>query len=56
MIPCNDAIKAADIERIATCVNRAWAEVAGRRRGMGVPSIPSSATNSVDRPATEQTA
>jgi perosamine synthetase len=48
VIPCNHAIKAADIERIATCVNRAWAQVCGHRRGMGVPSVRSNATNSVD--------
>jgi len=34
VIPCNHAIKATDIERIATCVNRAWAEIADRRRGV----------------------
>ena len=45
VIPCNHAIKAADVEWIATCVNRAWAEAAGRRRSIGVPSIRSSDTN-----------
>jgi perosamine synthetase len=44
VIPCNYAIKAADVERIATCVNSAWAEVSGRQRGIGVPSVHNSAT------------
>jgi perosamine synthetase len=44
VIPCNYAIKAADVERIATCVNRAWAEVSGRQRGIGVPSVHNGAT------------
>jgi perosamine synthetase len=47
IIPCNYAINAADIERIATCVNRAWAEVGDRRRGMGVLSVLSSATDNL---------
>ena len=36
VIPCNYAIKAADLERIATSVNRAWAEVS-HARCMNVP-------------------
>ncbi len=44
VIPCNHAVKATDVERIAACVNRGWAEVSGRPRGTGVPSIDSSAT------------
>lgn len=43
VIPCNHALTAADAERIATCVNRAWAEV-DRRPDMAVSSIPSSAS------------
>jgi len=43
VIPCNYAVKTAELQRIATCVNRAWAEVAGSRRGVGVPSIPAGA-------------
>ena len=35
VIPCNYALKAADIERIANCVNRAWADVGGRPTGHG---------------------
>ena len=38
VIPCNHAVKAADVERIAACVNRAWAEVSSRPRGTVVPS------------------
>jgi perosamine synthetase len=45
VIPCNHAIQATDVERIATCVNRAWAEVAHRRPGIGVPSISTSAAD-----------
>jgi perosamine synthetase len=45
VIPCNHTLKAADIERIATCVNRAWAEVGGCRRRVGVPSIRGGATS-----------
>lgn len=44
VIPCNHAINAAEVKRIAMCVNRAWAEVAHRRRGIGLPSIPTSAS------------
>jgi perosamine synthetase len=36
VIPCNYALRVADVERIATCVNRAWSEVAVRRQGMGL--------------------
>ena len=54
VIPCNHALRAADVERIATCVNRAWAEVAGRRQGMGVPSIPGSAIDAVHRADTSE--
>lgn len=32
VIPCNYALADTDVERIAKCVNRAWAEVGGRRR------------------------
>jgi dTDP-4-amino-4,6-dideoxygalactose transaminase len=42
VIPCNYALKASEVERISTCVNRAWSEVAGRGRG----AILSSAANS----------
>ncbi len=44
VIPCNHAVKAPDVERIAACVNRAWAEVSDRPRGTVVPSIHSNAT------------
>jgi perosamine synthetase len=30
VIPCHHGLKAADVERVSTCVNRAWAEVSGR--------------------------
>lgn len=39
VIPCNYALQAADVERIAECVSRAWAEIADRGRGIDVPSI-----------------
>jgi perosamine synthetase len=39
VIPCNHALRAADIDRITTCVNHAWAEAAGHRRSMVVPSM-----------------
>ena len=38
VIPCNHALRVADVERIATCVNRAWSEVADRRQGVGLRS------------------
>jgi perosamine synthetase len=41
VIPCNHAIRATDIERIANCVNRAWAEIVDRR-GVGERRVPSS--------------
>lgn len=56
VIPCNYAIKAADIERITSCVNRAWAAVAVRRKGVGAPSNRAIAANSVDSAASERTA
>jgi perosamine synthetase len=43
VIPCNYALKTAEVERISACVNRIWAEVAGRQPGMSIPSIPASA-------------
>jgi perosamine synthetase len=43
VIPCNHALTAADTERIATYVNRAWAEI-DHRRGMAVSSMDRSAT------------
>lgn len=42
VIPCSYALKAADLERIATSVNQAWAEVGDRRQGVRVPSIAAS--------------
>jgi dTDP-4-amino-4,6-dideoxygalactose transaminase len=44
VIPCNHDINAAGIERIVTSVNRAWAEVGGRGRSLGVASVDGSAT------------
>lgn len=44
VIPCNYALKTADVERIANSVNRAWAEIANRGRGISVPSISTSTT------------
>lgn len=44
VIPCNYALKAAEVERIASCVNRAWAEVGSRRRSLGARSTLSAAT------------
>jgi perosamine synthetase len=38
VIPCNHALKAADVERIAASVNRAWSQVVGRRSGARAPS------------------
>jgi perosamine synthetase len=49
VIPCNHALKAGDVERITTCVNRAWAEIGGRRQRMGVPYVVANATDSGDR-------
>ncbi len=43
VIPCNYVLKTAEVERISTSVNRTWAEVAGRQRGVSMPSIPASA-------------
>ncbi len=57
VIPCHHALSAADVERIASCVKQAWAEVGGRGRGMGGPSNYIGAANScVDNPATERIA
>lgn len=40
VIPCNYALKATHVERITSCVNRAWADVGpARRGGVGVRSI-----------------
>lgn len=36
VIPCNYALKAADVGRITTCVNRAWAEVGAPRPSRAV--------------------
>lgn len=44
VIPCNHAVKVADVERIAACVNRAWAEISGRGRGTGAALVHSGAT------------
>ncbi len=38
VIPCNYALRATDLERIATCINQAWAEIGGRQ-GVRVPSV-----------------
>jgi len=43
-IPCNHAVGASEVERIASCINHAWAEVCGRARDLCAPSIHSSAT------------
>lgn len=34
VIPCNHALRRADVEWIASCVNLAWAQVCDRRRGV----------------------
>ena len=54
VIPCNHALKAADVERTATCVNRAWSRVGGPRPGTRVPSIPGDETNIADKTVTER--
>ena len=38
MIPCHHRLKAADVERVAACANRAWAEIGTRQLGAVVPS------------------
>jgi hypothetical protein len=43
VIPCNYALKTADVERISASVNRNWAEVVGRERSVSTPSIPAGA-------------
>jgi dTDP-4-amino-4,6-dideoxygalactose transaminase len=55
VIPCNHALKPADVERIATCVNGAWSQVGGRRPGRRVPPIHTE-SNTLDSPAAEHTA
>jgi len=42
VIPCNYALKTAEVERISASVNRIWAEVAGRQRGVSMPYTPGS--------------
>jgi perosamine synthetase len=39
VIPCHHALKPADLERTAFCVNRAWAGISGRREALGMSSI-----------------
>jgi perosamine synthetase len=39
VIPCNYELSATDLERIATSVTQAWAEVRGRSKGSRVPAI-----------------
>jgi len=46
VIPCHHALEAADVERIATCVNRAWSKIGSR------PFVPAE-TDIVDRRAPE---
>ena len=38
VIPCNYALTTQDVERISNCVNRTWAEVAGREREASLSS------------------
>lgn len=38
VIPCNYALRTADLQRIAISINQAWAEIGGRQ-GVRVPSI-----------------
>ena len=45
VIPVNHTLKAAEVERIATCVNRAWSQA----------SIRGAETHTIDRTATERT-
>lgn len=57
VIPCNYGLETTEVERISTCVNRAWAEVAGRGRGVSVPSIlarPFTAASNVESVAEPQ--
>jgi len=50
VIPCNYALKAGDVERIVTCVNRAWADVSPvRMGGMSEQSICSRSVASPSR-------
>jgi dTDP-4-amino-4,6-dideoxygalactose transaminase len=44
VIPCNYAVKTADVERIAKCVNHVWAEIASRRHTVCASVIHSGAT------------
>jgi perosamine synthetase len=44
VIPCNYALKTAEVERISASVNRIWAEVACREPDLSMPSIPANAT------------
>jgi len=41
VIPCNYALGTAEVERISTCVSRAWAEIAGPEVTVNMPSNPS---------------
>jgi perosamine synthetase len=45
VIPCNHALKAADVERITKCVNLAWAGVGDRQQSVAVPSLPANAAD-----------
>lgn len=41
VIPCNHALRAADVERVADCVNRAWTKIGPRSPAAAVSSVPS---------------
>jgi perosamine synthetase len=43
VIPCNYGLKAADVKRISTSVNRVWAQVRNHEGRLSMPSIPASA-------------
>jgi perosamine synthetase len=56
VIPCHHALKPADVERIATSVNRAWSQVSGPRQGTRIRSIRGIEATAVGNSATERTA
>ena len=46
VIPCNYAVKSTEIERVASCVNRAWSKIGSLRQGAGgAPPIQGSANS-----------
>lgn len=47
VIPCNHSLRAGDVQRVTNCVNDAWAQIRGRRRGSSVPAMAPDAGSNV---------